>query len=176
MFDKIITSDFFNKILKAGRKLDLNNGGYCDVRLRCMNFWCGPDDKPDEWNVPIKQGELNYPRAFVGTLTFENDKFYVEISPYELNDYYNGKVPNNILDNCSHWVEKKILEIVNIANLMPKSIGTKCPLCDFVLPNDKLLNELIKHIGLHGQVTNIVLGSNTIKVDGKQYKLELEYK
>jgi len=28
-------------------ELDLNKGAYCDARLGAVNFWCGPDNKPD---------------------------------------------------------------------------------------------------------------------------------
>lgn len=117
--------EIIRRIKEIGRDEDLNNGGLCDVRSGCINFWCSPDDKPECWPDKIEQGCLDYPRAYVGGLywTWEGDnlaKFYVDITPFEMVDpNRNGRIKNltdEQWDALISWVEEKALELINRAN------------------------------------------------------------
>lgn len=175
--------NFIRKMQRVGKDFDINKGGYCDSRMGCINFRCGPDDKPEGWEPTIIPAALNYPRAVVGTLywEFHDDAgpfpptLSVEASPYELDEHYRGKMPEEMWENCLKWIEGKVLEVIRLADLQPENLGIKCPLCEFVLPGGHMLNDLIKHMTEHGKVSDIVLGENTtVKVDGKVYRLESE--
>lgn len=171
--------NFIRKMQRVGKDFDVNKGGYCDARMGCINFWCGPDDKPEGWEQQIAQGALEYPRAVVGTLYWKwNDDagpfpptLSIEASPYELGEI----ISEEMWENCLKWVEKKTLEIIRLADLQPENRGIKCPLCDYVLPHGQMFNTLITHLTTHGQVSNIVLGEHTkVRIDGKVYQLEAE--
>ena len=166
-----LDEEIIRNMHRVAKEFDLNRGGYCDNRLGCINFWCGPDDKPEGWDIKVEQGCLDFPRACVGTLYFRN--LTLEVSPYELEEYYKGKMPTELYENCFKWLEAKVLELVRLADLHPYTVGTKCPLCDYVLPPNRLLNDLVHHMTSHGTVNNIVLGEKTtVRVDGVQYFLE----
>ncbi len=59
----------WQKLLRKANELDINKGGYCDTRSGVINFWCGPDNKPDEWIWEIEKHQLDYPREYVGAVT-----------------------------------------------------------------------------------------------------------
>jgi len=51
---------------KYAYELDVDKGAYYDARIGAVNFWCGPDNKPPDWPVPIEKGALKFPRDYVG--------------------------------------------------------------------------------------------------------------
>jgi len=59
----------WRKLLRKANDLDLNNGGYCDARSGAINFWCGPENKPEGWTGEIEKPQLLYPRDYVGSVT-----------------------------------------------------------------------------------------------------------
>jgi hypothetical protein len=56
------------ELLHHSYSLDLNKGSYYDGRLGCINFWCGPENKPSNWPGRIVKKRLKYPRAYVGAV------------------------------------------------------------------------------------------------------------
>lgn len=77
------------RMMEIGRERDINRGGYCDARSGCINFWCGPDDRPDCWPAAITQGGLNHPRDYVGAVYFEWEgddraRLKIDVVPYRL--------------------------------------------------------------------------------------------
>lgn len=64
-----MTRETWQKLLRKANELDLNKGGYCDARSGVINFWCGPDNKPDDWTWEIEKHQLEYPREYVGDVT-----------------------------------------------------------------------------------------------------------
>ena len=175
------------KMLRVGRNFDLETGGCCDARMGCINFWAGPDDKPEGYDAEITQGALSYPKAVVGSLMWtapeegheiEGYQLYLDISPYELNEYYKNNLPEHLWQACEEWLVNKTLEVIRLSRLLPEDCGVKCPLCDYVLPVGHMLNDLIKHMSEHGKVTNIVFGGpkTTVKVNDVDYTLEMEEK
>ena len=180
-----LDGEAIRKILRVGRDFDLEAGGLCDARSGCVNFWCSPEDKPEGWESEIIPAALTYPRAVVGSLMWElldkqNESLgyllYLDISPYELDEHFKGKMPEHLWAACEEWLINKTLEIVRLSRLLPEDGGTKCPLCDYVLPVGHMLNDLIKHMSDHGKVSNIVFGGKvtTVKVNGIQYPLEMK--
>ena len=159
------------KMLRVGRNFDIEVGGCCDSRNGCINFWAAPDDKPEGYDAEITQGALSYPKSVIGSLMWQalegQDvyQFYLDISPYELNEYHKNNLPEHLWASCEEWLIGKTLEVIRLSRLLPEDCGTKCPLCDFVLPVGHMLNDLIKHMTEHGKV-----------VDGVQYPLEREEK
>lgn len=65
----MLTSYEWRHLLQTSYALDLNKGGIYDGRGGCINVWCAPEDKPQDWRWEITKAALNYPREFVGTIT-----------------------------------------------------------------------------------------------------------
>ena len=171
--NRIFDYRMIQNMKRIAHQFDINAGGYCDTRMGTINFWCGPDDKPEGWEADITEGALDFPRAYVGCVNWENGKLEIETAPYELMEQYQNKLPENLYENCRKWLKVKILELIRLADLMPDVVGTKCPLCDFVLPPNHLFNELIKHMTIHGRVTGIVMGEPVVvKINDVRYALE----
>ena len=56
----------------AAAELDLDKGGYCDVRdPNSIHFWAGPDNKPVGFDYPFLTGVFAAPRAYIGVATAE---------------------------------------------------------------------------------------------------------
>ena len=113
--DKTIDLAQVRKVLEAGKQQDINKGGYFDARSGCVNIWCGPDDKPECWEIEVRPGALNYPRAFCGTLRWDWDdevripskaKLYLECQPYELLEHLGRGVEPN-WDSLFEWLNEK---------------------------------------------------------------------
>lgn len=146
-------------LLDTARAFDLERGGLCDARFGLVNFWCAPDDKPGCWDTAITRGALSHPRAYVGALGWDwldDDRvsLHVEADPYDLLD----RRPRRPLteadwDDVLGWLHRQALALVRLAALSPRLVGTRCPLCPFVLPAGELLNGLLDHVaGQHPAV------------------------
>ncbi len=166
-----------NKILAVGHEFDLNKDGLFDARMGAVNIWCSPTDKPSCWNVEVTQGALDFPRAYVGGLYWEwtgdsQADLFIEVEAYDL-VRNRGKLSDDEWDNVVEWVEQKVKGLLRLVELQADIVGTKCPFCDFVLDKGRLLNELIDHVSVHGEVEGIILGNPTsIVVERKSYPLE----
>ena len=163
----VINQNTIRKILAVGREFDVNKNGLFDTRSGCVNIWCSPEDKPDYWDVEITQGALEYPREYVGGLYWEWEDFdnkfhlYIEVTPYSLLNK-DKTLSEESWQKCTEWVEKQAWNLIRLAKIHEENLGTCCPFCDFVLPLDRLLNDLISHIvEKHGEVKSIILGSPT---------------
>lgn len=147
----LVDRDLVHKILAVGHEFDVNRNGLYDARSGCVNVWCSPTDKPECWDIPVSQGCLKFPREYVGGIYWEwnepSDKFsiYIETTPYDLERKYK-KVSQEQMESCLKWVEMQTRSLLRLAHVQETILGTCCPLCDFVLPNGRLLNELIDHI------------------------------
>ena len=66
------------------------------------------------------------------------------------------------------------IELIRLSQISPEKISrTKCPLCGWLLPRNRMLNELIKHMNEHGKISDVVVGEfSTVRIDGKKYILE----
>jgi hypothetical protein len=118
--------DAILKILSVGQDFDFNKGGYCDARSGCVNFWCGPYDKPECWTHEIIKGALNNPRDFVGGLYWnwvENEdraELYVEIHPYSLLDNMRKKrveITEEEKKQCLDWCVNQAKELLRLAGI-----------------------------------------------------------
>ena len=100
-FDGCIAEDQLEEHLwrltvERGGELDVDKGGYCDAKQAAIQFWCGPDDRPQGWRgVPINKCALNHPRALVGAVyTQFNEEGIVTLHwllyPYEKAAYLEG--------------------------------------------------------------------------------------
>ena len=60
-------------LVRAACRCDVADGGYFDAQASTINLWCGPENKPAGWprGLAITPGPLIYPRALVGTLTYQ---------------------------------------------------------------------------------------------------------
>jgi hypothetical protein len=145
------------RLLELGREQDVNKGGYCDARSGCVNFCCGPEDKPEGWGVPITCGGYNFPREYVAGLYWEWQKrdgaasiwgdFHLVVTPYKmLRHYQRTGLTDAQWQGCVAWSEAKARALYRLAAERPKVLGTRCPYCAFVLPTGHLLNTLIDHI------------------------------
>lgn len=110
------------RMLEIGHQRDINRGGYCDARSGCVNFWCGPDDRPEGWPADIDGGALNYPRDYVGGVYFEwvgEDRVRLKIDavPYRLQGGAGGGIPVSevMLATCLDWVRAKTLDLLAAA-------------------------------------------------------------
>src|SRR5581483_3521744 len=144
----LVDKDTIYKMLAVGSEFDVNKNGLFDARSGCVNVWCSPDDKPDCWDIPITKGGLHYPREYVGGIHWEwdekTDKFsiFIEAVPYNLERHYK-KVSPKQLQSCLDWVEVQAKNLLRLAHIQETVLGICCPFCDYVLPNDELLNTLI---------------------------------
>ena len=123
------------RLQEKARTLDLNEGGYYDGRGGCCNVWCGPDEKPDVWDVPIDRGALDFPRSFVGTLTWEwlddsQVSLHVEACPYDLMDRnrpgqrWCGELRELTLEqkkSCLDWLETMSRKLIDLVLADPAS-------------------------------------------------------
>lgn len=181
--------DLIQKILAVGHEFDVDKGGYFDARMGCVNLWCGPEDKPECWPEPT-QGGLNYPRDYVGGVSWDfNDdgkaELYIEVTPFtlaELNESRTermfgsprwDRVTDEHWDQCVEWCEKQAKTLLRFARIHATSLGVSCPFCDYVLENGRLLNELFEHLTEHGEVGDVVLGDGvSVTVNGQSYTLQ----
>lgn len=159
---RTVDRETVRKILAVGHEFDVNKGGYFDARSGCVNIWAGPEDKPTSWDAEIIQGALDYPRSYCGGLGWdwvydEDANLYLDCQPFDLLE----KKGEPDWDNLFEWLTVKAHFLLRMATIQETVLGTKCPLCDFVLPSDRLLNELLDHISEHGVVTSLCLGSPT---------------
>lgn len=170
------------KILAVGREFDLEKNGLYDARMGCVNVWCSPEDKPNCWDSPIIPAALKYPRSFVGTLYWEwneecnEAKLSMSAEAYELKDKKKRERGEVDWDNIFDWLQEKIWFLVRMAKIHPKAVGHKCPICDFVLPIDRLINELLVHMEEHGTVEGLVLRGaekTLVLLNGQSYPLEV---
>jgi len=67
-YEMTISRAEWGALLRHSHALDLNKGAYCDGRMGCINFWCGPENKPSDWPSRIVKKCLKYPRAYVGAV------------------------------------------------------------------------------------------------------------
>lgn len=146
-------------LLATAAAFDLERDGLYDARFGLINVWCSPDDKPALWTTPINRAALTHPRAYVGALGWDwldDDRvaLHVEADPYDLLD----RRPRRPLSDAEWvdvlgWLHRQALALVRLAALAPRVVGTRCPLCPFVLPAGELLNGLLDHIaGQHPAV------------------------
>lgn len=139
------------KILAVGREFDVDKGGYYDARSGAVNFWCGPEDKPSCWDQEIIQGALNYPRDYVSGLYWDfnegTGKFdlRIDVVPYALLEKKKA-LTDEVWDKLIEWTEHQVKGIIRLAAIHETDLGTCCPFCDFVLPVDYLLNDMLEHI------------------------------
>lgn len=170
------------RLVDAGNGQDINQGGYCDARSGCVNFWCGPDDKPDVWNARITKGALNFPREFVGAVDWEwaedgqSATLFIETTPYELGESKKRgeELTEAELRSCLDWVQIKALELVATALTLPEIKGLHCPFCAYILPVGELINDLLEHIRTahpKSVVTGIVLGPSQLITRDDSYPL-----
>lgn len=122
------------KMLGVGNLFDLNEGGYCDARGGCVNFWCGPDDKPNCWPGNIQRGALKYPRDYVGAVYFNwiNDdeaKLVIEADPFRLFDM-EEKISKDQVNEILNWLERKATNLYDIARMAPDCMEIDCHLCE----------------------------------------------
>ena len=159
--------EFLQRLLTAGRAFDLDRGGLYDVRSGLINIWCSPDDKPACWNRPISRGGLRFPREYVGTFAWnwlddDRAELYIEATPYSLLERREREpLPEQSWQELLTWLREKALDLVRLARLEPRVIGTCCPFCSFVLPSGELLNGLIEHIAVSHpdvQLQGVTLG------------------
>jgi hypothetical protein len=64
-----VPAHLWRTALVEAHKRDIDLGGCADGRSGCINFWCGPDNLPDDpdWRrVEIKPYALKFPRSIVG--------------------------------------------------------------------------------------------------------------
>lgn len=127
-----IPDAFRKQLLKTGQVYDINQGGHYDSS-GCMvvNVWCAPDDKPSCWDQEIDQGALDYPREFVGTISFQSllggdYRIELEASPYQLKNYRAKRPNEHDLESCLDWMEKKTRELIKLANA-EESFGLVLP-------------------------------------------------
>jgi len=86
VYEETIPAWRWRQLLSLAREHDINCGGYCDGRSGCINFWCGPDDQPDDpdWKrVNIRKGALNFPRSYVGGVHGDHLEAEGETDPNE---------------------------------------------------------------------------------------------
>lgn len=56
----------------AAAELDLDRGGYCDVRRpNAIHFWAGPESKPRGFEYEFLAGVFPAPRAYMGVASAE---------------------------------------------------------------------------------------------------------
>ena len=167
------------KMIEIGHEFDLNQDGYYDARSGYINIWCGPADKPACWDHQIDQGNLDYPRDYIGSVRWEWGRdfatLYINADPYALLD--DRQLTEAEWDQLLDWVQEKVMFLVRMASIHPDT-GIKCPFCSFVLPpswND-FLNLCVHIEGTHKKrVEEIVLGrSIRVIVDGHSFALETE--
>jgi hypothetical protein len=151
--DAMLSRSQILRLLDAGRQSDINQGGYCDARSGVINLWCGPEDKPACWTAPIDQGDLDYPREFVGMLSWKwtedlsQARLIVEAEPYAMLDARRGAgLTEPEWEQCLNWCEAKARALIALADEMLDVVGTHCPFCDFILSEGQLINGLIDHI------------------------------
>jgi hypothetical protein len=177
-----VDRDLIRKIISVGKEFDVDNRGLYDARGGCVNFWCSPQDKPACWGEPT-QGSFPEPRDYVGGLYWEWDdtvqrfSLYVDVTPYALAEKGHsypkwGQITEEQWDECTNWCINQAKGLLRLAQIHPANVGTKCPLCDYVLPDGELLNTLLDHLAQHGKVEGVTIGDKTmVKVDGESYVL-----
>jgi hypothetical protein len=161
--DMQVSRSFLHQLLTTANEFDINKGGLFDARSGCANVWASPEDKPICWNVEIKKGGLDYPRDYVGGLSWEwlNDdraSLYLHATPYTLLDHarkHRQELPQEAWQSIHDWLKAKAQELIRLAQLQPQTVGTQCPLCSFVLPTGHLLNDLLDHILQEHQVRTL---------------------
>lgn len=156
-------------LLRTGHAFDIEKGGYFDAHSGCVNFWCGPDDKPACWDVPIDKGAFDEPRSFVGILDWEwDDKvetctFRLEASPYDLPI---SRLNETQWEQIFAWLRQKADELFRLADIQPGRKGIPCPFCkEFTLYPDEMLNGLIDHVAENHKdvkIKSVSLGSPTV--------------
>lgn len=113
---------FIRALVGLGNERDVNKGGYCDARSGCVNFWCGPEDKPRLWTEEITQGDLEYPRTYVGGLYWnwsEDDTvtFYIDAQPFDLIDKgRHGRyktIGDEVWEAVLEWLHDKAIGLIN---------------------------------------------------------------
>jgi len=169
------TREFIARLLATGRAFDVNKDGLYDARSGAINVWCSPTDKPACWTHEITKGDLKYPREYVGGLYWDwlddnSVQFRLDCTPYQMLEHikkerkprWNAPIlTDDEWNEIVGWLERKVLELLRLADLHPEIGGTKCPFCDYVLPPDELLNTIIEHIdNMHREVevTGVCLG------------------
>lgn len=160
-----------------GHEFDINKDGLYDARSGAVNFWCSPEDKPTCWNAEIIPGSLNYPRAYVGSVSWDwqddltQAELFLEASPYDLKKNPTEKEWESVFE----WLEKQFKGLMRLVGMHEDVYGTRCPFCDFVLGKEYMLNGLIEHIHeIHQkQVQSVILATpTTLEIEGNEYPLE----
>lgn len=139
-------------------------------------IWCRPHDKPTCWDAPLTGGAFGKadlvgdlhaePRDEMG----DRWELFLVLYARELSDYRRkamvasgeykkalregrwGDMKGNLFlseedkESLYAWLRGKTLELIRLADLAPTVIGTKCPFCEFVLPNGQLLNTMVEHV------------------------------
>jgi len=174
-----VPMDVWHKMLMVGHSLDLNKGGLYDSRSGAVNVWASPEDKPDGWgNVEILPGGLDYPRALVGTVSFErteelkNDewiesaKIFIEPSPSERweADGISSRLEKAVLESEWNWLIEKTFQLMLLAvsEIEPPE-GLFCRFCDAYV-KVALLNDFIVHLQEEHNVVvkSVTLGEKTV--------------
>jgi hypothetical protein len=64
-----MTSHEWHTFLHSATQFDIDRGGFADPRVGCINFWVGPNNKPEGYEWPITKAVLNYSRNYLGTVS-----------------------------------------------------------------------------------------------------------
>ena len=113
-----LAKDAIWQLLAISRQEDIEQGGLCDARSGCVNFWCSPEDKPACWDAKIRAGALAYPRSYVGALDWEWSEdetatLFVAVSPYDLLDERAAQeLPAEDWNELFRWTQEKAGELV----------------------------------------------------------------
>jgi hypothetical protein len=61
-----LTAEEWREILTAAAELDLVRGGYFRLRPDAIQFFCSPENAPEDWTRGYPEGSPELPRAAVG--------------------------------------------------------------------------------------------------------------
>jgi hypothetical protein len=158
-----VSRSFIRQLFTTANEFDVNKNGLYDGRSGCINVWCSPDDKPSYWNVEVTKGGLDFPREYVGGLSWDwlsDDlaSLYIHATPYALLEHarkQRQELSKEAWQSICDWLKAKAQELIRLAQLQPDTIGSRCPFCEFLLPTDHLLNDLLAHIVQEHQVRTL---------------------
>lgn len=137
-FEEIeIPAHIWRTALINAHKHDINLGGYLDARSGCINFWCGPENLPDDpdWKrVQIKPHALKFPRSIVGGIygewldrkkvllhfcLYPHDKAEVIVGhPFIGYTYHDGRrvtSSNFATHEELKWIKKEFSKLIGVA-------------------------------------------------------------
>lgn len=182
---------FVRKLLAVGAQFGLEKRGYYDPCAGAVNFWCGPDNRPSCWDVPLTRGCYDEPREYVGCISWDDHEqtqqgvyaLYVETELFELFKGRGGLGGPGLthLDYacCLDWCQTEARGLIRLAVLHPEFIGVQCPLCEWVLQIDKPFDGMKKHFAKRHRikVRQILYGEKTVlQTDQGDYHVELAEK